>query len=210
MNYNQEIQRYLKRYIGSRCRYFYDGELIGDFILDQYSDNMIFGSKIGATEEEEKNYQDYFEIELDDEKTLIQLMLIHPEDMTRGQHKMYDTLCHHNHFKINHIDWKTDSPESILYLIETHIDAFNLIERGLAIDISGKQRKYEQVVYEPEEEFIQQEHPRIAVAKSNIYACPVCKGTGKVKDKKTNNDRNCVLCNGIGKAALINSTKEIV
>lgn len=66
------------------------------------------------------------------EGSVFKLILIRPEDMKYNQKEKYYSLC-----KIFNIEGKTthvDTPESLRYLFTQGIDAFDLIDNGLALD----------------------------------------------------------------------------
>lgn len=75
--------------------------------------------------------------EIDDvySKGKLQLILHDPSDMTEDQKDNYYLLCHKVYDSNQTQYYRMDTPASLHFLFKNHIDAFNLIEYGAAIDI---------------------------------------------------------------------------
>lgn len=74
--------------------------------------------------------------------TIFKLILTRPEDMLKEQKEKYYSLC-----KALSVEGKTiyvDTPESLRYLFSRGIDAFDLIDNGLALD----KKKIKNIIFE--------------------------------------------------------------
>lgn len=117
---------YYKHYFGCKIRAIWpkDGQQV-DLIPDFLSDHIAcqFGS--GPT------YEKDVEVDFHDSDVTIYLHLIHPADLTVSQFEQYSEMVNGERFA-----------ESVVYLFELHVDIFDLIGRGLAINRNDPDGKY--------------------------------------------------------------------
>jgi hypothetical protein len=62
------------------------------------------------------------------------LVLKHPSDMLKGENRAYRKLCKKLKSDYETFAWWVDTPLSLVYMIEKGYDAFDLIDKGLALD----------------------------------------------------------------------------
>lgn len=128
-----EILDMLPHYLGAKVRITWEDGTTSDMIYEAHFTYMIFGSDLKTEADIEIDH-----VDIKTGKVKVQLYLHHPAYMTKYQKKQYDSLLYTNEFKAHGMTWKSDTPASLYYLFKNHIDAFNLIEKGIAIEI----RKY--------------------------------------------------------------------
>lgn len=130
------IQDVLHYYLGSKFMFTSpEGEYIVAKLENVNTWRDLYGSDATGNAVDKDGY---YEI-MDYTKGKLQLILLHPNDMTKEQMSEYKNLC----FKITDLkdDKKiiryADTPDSMHYLFKNGIDAFDLIENELAIDIKS-------------------------------------------------------------------------
>ncbi len=110
-------------YADIRCT-FDDGEILQGRLTIHTPDGMCFGQTINGSD---------LEIELDNKKMQVHLILDQTLDLTDKQKREYNLLCHRNTFKQQGITWMSDTPMSLWWLLKNGVDAFNLITNGEAV-----------------------------------------------------------------------------
>jgi hypothetical protein len=114
-------------YMGSKFQFtFTNGEVVYGTLEMINDSGMIFSKSLNA--KDENDYIEIMDFRADGE---LKLILFHQSDMTVHQKKSYYRLC-----KTLYAPGKrfiVDTPESLNYLFSHSVDAFDLVERDLAI-----------------------------------------------------------------------------
>lgn len=143
-------------YLGCKARFTWpEGDYV-DFVITMVNDWKDLFAFDGVYSFGRANT----DVEIDLIKTAgkFQLYLYDPADLNSDQIKKYKSYVDHN------------APESVLWIFQNHVDAFDLIKNGEAITL-----------------------PPISMP------CAVCQGSGKRMDNITHEERDCLACNGTGK-----------
>lgn len=135
-----ELRDYIHYYVGCRYRLDWpDGQYVEDILEAILFDGMICGTNI-ARNKVGNDADDSFEAILFDKKDpfegTFRFILTHSNDMTEQQRIEYRSYCYpveDFNDKQKVLRW-SDTPLSMHYIFKHGIDAFDLIEKGLAID----------------------------------------------------------------------------
>lgn len=136
-----ELKDYMHYYLGCRYRIdFPDGDYVESILEWIGYDGMIMSQNIADNKKAKRGEKycddDSFEIDVYKEDLSFRFILLHPCDMTEQQKNEYRSYCYpvQDFYKKRKILRYADTPESMHYLFKHGIDAFDLIEKGLAID----------------------------------------------------------------------------
>lgn len=136
-----ELKDYWHYYLGCRYRIEWpDGDYV-ESVLDWIGyEGMIMSYNI-ADNKKAKHGQNYyepdsFEVEIFRENLTFKFILIHPCDLSEQQQNEYRSFCYpvEDFIKRKKVLRYADTPLSMHYMFKHGIDAFDLIEKGLAID----------------------------------------------------------------------------
>lgn len=200
------IQKACQYYRGCRARYTSPHEDF-HFTVESICEGAMFGTIEGV----KKGANDWLELYWDDlkEDQKVRLYLhhtIHIDQKTMDEYRSLHHLVKFDNFMI-----RSDTPASIEFMLSKYIDAFNLIEYGLAISIEEPERVWDITDVRPSVDIapirdIKKElgyaanfsfrPPKTKKVKAEKikYNCTVCNDSGIVIDKVTDRERPCVLC----------------
>lgn len=135
-----ELKEVLHHYVGARVRVTWEDASVGEFTLDMITPGMIMSTDLIAPPGTQNT--DIEILDWDGKDPKLQLFLQRPTDLSPEQMAQYKSLCYI--FEHRDLRIESDTPESLCWLFANKIDAFNLIDRGLAIDINeGKKQEPE-------------------------------------------------------------------
>lgn len=141
MDFQSNITDVFYLYQGCRGRFTYDNGTVIEFINESnyLFGAIIFGRNLLWSEDDPFTSPiDDFELYLNNsDNARLQLFLIKHTSLTHEKVKEYKKLCRKVHYKeaTPKIEFETDTPESLFWMIKNKVDCFNLIDRGMAIDM---------------------------------------------------------------------------
>lgn len=206
------IQKACQYYRGCRARYTSPHEDF-HFTVESICEGAMFGTIEGV----KKGANDWLELYWDDlkEDQKVRLYLHHTIHIDQKTMEEYRAL--HHVVRFDNYLIRSDTPQSIEFMLSRNIDAFNLIEYGLAISIEEPERVWDildvrpsvevapikeikrelgyaaNFSFRPQPQEAKPKKEKIKVEKIK-YTCAVCSDTGLVIDKVTYRERPCVLC----------------